>query len=189
LASGCGIRSIAQTNLNWKGYGDTATINAMKGTALFVSKAFNMTNAENKLLCVLFDDTVNTGRKTDTVYASVGYQLGSPLVNIAGSYDTIWTNFIPLDTIDSRTAAGKQYDPALGSTSMWTMGTDDLPVRIHGSIDTTLGTTSSGLWCGFSPYWSPLIRFYMKGITGNQATTYVKGKFVFIQRAYIKIGN
>jgi hypothetical protein len=186
----CVLAVSAQTNLNWKGYGDTASIAGWKGTTLVISKPFPMTNAENKLLCVIFDDTANAGRVADTVYSEVGYELGSPIINLLGNLDTIWTNKIPLDTIDTRAAAAKQYNPALGLASkQWTIGTDDLPVRPHGAIDTTLGTTSSGIFIPFSPYWAPFCRFFIQGISGNQATTYVKGKFVLIQRQGVKVVN
>jgi hypothetical protein len=187
----------AQTNLNWRGMGDTAQIVGWKGTALKFTKAFNLTNGENKLLAFIFDDTLNHGRVNDSCVAEIGYELGAPMNTLAGKLCTLWTNKIPLDTCNSRTA-NKRYNPdTTVAASQWTIS-GDLPVRTFGMIDTTLGNyetdstsvyASSGMWIGFSPYWSPFIRFYLQGITGNQATAYIKARIVFEQRNYVKVGQ
>ncbi len=177
----------AQTDLNFLGYNDTCQITGFQGTGLFVSKTFNFTNGQDKVLGFIFDDTAAAGRANDAVVCEVGYQVGTPIKSLSGVYDTLWSNFIALDTCNTTTAS-KRYDPSkYGGAPVWTPNAQDAPVRPHGQIDTTIGTTSSGMWIGFTPYWSPFCRFYVHGLSGNRAVTYVKARFILVQRAYVYV--
>jgi hypothetical protein len=177
-------------NVNWTGW-DTCKVTSFKTTSFFTSKAFNFTNAENKLLVFVYDDTMNAARASDSMNCEIGYQLGAIIPNLEGSLDTTWTSTIVLDTVNSVTAsaASKKYNPALyGGTAGWALGSDDYSVRGHGQIDTTVGTSSSAVIEPIQPFWAPLCRFYLKGLTDN-AGTVVKGKFIFLQRAYVNVRN
>jgi hypothetical protein len=68
----------AQNNLNYKGWGDTAQFVTFKADSQFISKAFILSNAENKQLVVLADDTSAAGRNSDSVAFEFGYMLGTP---------------------------------------------------------------------------------------------------------------
>jgi hypothetical protein len=177
----------AQNNLNWNGF-DSSQIATFRADSLKFSKPFILSNAENKLLVIVYDDTANAGRNGDSVKASVFYQLGSPIITGDKTYDTVWTNCIPLDTIAALTTAN-YYNPltATGAT-IWSLdASTDLATRPHSQVDTTLGTSSSALWVGFTPYWSPYIRFGLKGLTGNKVGRFIPTRIYFAQRKYVNV--
>jgi hypothetical protein len=177
----------AQGNLNWKGW-DTSTVTSFKTTALFISKCMNFTNAEDKMLVFVYDDTMNSARATDSVAAEVGYMLGSPIANLSGALDTAWSTAIIIDTINSQTAS-KRYDPVkYGGSAAWGIDGNGFSTRAHGQIDTTIGTTSSAVFMPFNPIWSPFCKFYLKGLTGN-AGTFIRAKLIFIQRGWVNVRN
>ena len=176
----------AQTDLNWSGYNDTAVITGFKYDSLRITKAFNNTNAENKLLIFVFDDTLNAARSGDSVACEVGCQLGVLFKNLLGNIDTLWTNNNFLDSCNTHTAS-KRYDPSkYAGAPIWYTDANDQVTRQHGQIDTTIGTTSSAMFIPFTTYWAPYIRFYLKGITGN-AHTAIKARLIFTQRNYIMV--
>lgn len=175
--------AFGQTDLNFTGLNDTAIITNFKYDSLRITKAFNFTNAENKLLVFAFDDTMNAARSSDSVACEIGCQLGVPFKNLTGTMDTLWTNNIFLDTCNTLTD-DRKYDPSKYATaSIWSLDDNGNPTIRPGQIDTTIGTTGSAMYIPFSNYWAPLIRFYLKGITGN-AHTAIKGRFTFEQRNY-----
>jgi hypothetical protein len=174
----------AQTSLNWKGF-DTCELIKFKADTFRLSKTFILSNAENKLLALIYDDTANAGRVHDSMSAEVGYQLGAPIVSLIGKLDTLWTNKIVIDTINSQTS-NKCYDPKnkAGAASWGLSDAQEISIRPHGQIDTTIAISSSGVFLPFAPFWSPYIRFYLKGMAGNGGT-FIRGKFVFEQRGWI----
>jgi hypothetical protein len=182
--------AVAQdAGLNWAGW-DTCKITSWKSDSFRVCKTMNLANAEDKLLVFVYSDTVRAARKIDTVVAEVGYQLGAPILNLVGKNDTVWTNCIVIDTVNS-IAAGKRYDPKkYGGAAAWALdGTTDLSTRPHGQVDTTVGTESSAMMLPFIPYWAPYIRFYIKGLTGNTDDGFVRARFIFMQRKYVNVRN
>ena len=174
----------AQTALNWKGY-DTCNLIKFKADTFRLSKTFILTNAENKLLVIVYDDTNNAARVNDSFSAEIGYQLGAPVITLTGILDTQWTNKIVLDSVNSQTAS-KRYDPLkYGTVPAWGLNDQyEMSIRPHGQIDTTIGSSSSALFEPFTPFWAPYIRFYVKGLTGN-AGTFIRGKFIFEQRGWV----
>lgn len=175
--------AFAQQTLNYHGWGDTAAINGFRADSFKISRTFVNTNGENKLLMLAYDDTTLAGRVNDTLVAEVGYQLGQAFYSLSGAYDTTWTSCIPIDTINALSGS-KRYDhDKYNAAANWTLDANDLPVRTRGVID-TLVPTGSVAWMGFTPYWSPFIRFYIKGLTGNGAVNFVKARFCFLQRAW-----
>jgi hypothetical protein len=174
----------AQTSLNWKGYDTCNLINFAKDT-FRLSKTMNLTNAENKLLVFVYDDTVHAARASDSLVAEIGYQLGAPVITLAGLLDTIWTSGIVLDTINSQTE-GKRYNPVkYTAANTWPLTrTTETTSRPAGLIDTIISTSSSAIFLPFTPFWSPYVRFYIKGLTGNSGT-FIRGKFIFEQRGWI----
>ena len=176
----------AQTDLNWSGYNDTAVITGFRYDSLKVTKAFNFTNAENKLLVFNFDDTLNVGRVGDSVACEIGCQLGVPFRTLLGTMDTLWTNNSPIDTCNTLTAS-KMYDPKkYAGAPVWAQDASGQPIYPHGQIDTTIGTTSSAMFIPFTTYWAPYVRFYLKGLAGN-AHTAIKAKLVMTQRNYVMV--
>jgi hypothetical protein len=173
------------TNLNWKGWGDSTSIPTFSSTNFAVTKAFNITNAENKTLLVIADDTSSAVRANDSINFAFGYELGTPFQLLDKTNDTIWSNMIPLDTFNMATA--NYYNPNTGTgAAAWVLDASaDKPTRPHLQIDTTLYNGTSGMTIGFSPYWAPYIRFYVRGLTGNKVGRYLKVRMFLMQRAYI----
>lgn len=173
----------AQTALNFKGFGDTAQIVKFKADSLKFTKAFTNTNGENKMLCFVYDDTNAVARENDSCVAEIGYQLGAAYYNLSGTFDTSWSACIPIDTSTS----SKRYNPNLrNTTAMWQLdGATDLPIRTHGGVDTTFGTSESAMIIPFIPNWSPYIRFYVKGLTGTRVGGWVKCRFIYLQRGWV----
>jgi hypothetical protein len=172
--------------LNWKGY-DTCQITKFAYDTFRVSKCMNFTNAENKLLVFVFDDTINTGRSSDSVNCEIGYQIGAPLVTLSSVQDTIWSNCIVLDTINTLTASTRYNPSVYGGAACWGLDrTTENPLRPKGQLDSTIGTTSTAAIIPIEPFWAPFVRFYVKGLTSN-AHTFIKAKFVFEQRQYVNV--
>lgn len=166
---------------NWTGLLDSNTINTFRSDSFKLTKAFNYGDYENKLALFVFDDTLHAGRSSDSVSCEIGYQLGCPVFSSAGVYDTSWTNFQPLDTINTLTT-GTRYNPNKYAGSGWALDpTTGFNMRPVGSVDTTVGTTSGCVWLPQFPVYAPLVRFYIKGRTGN-CNTFIRCKFHIIQR-------
>jgi hypothetical protein len=177
----------SQSNLNWKGW-DTAQIVTFKADTLRLTKTFVSSNGENKALVVIADDTSNAGRNLDSIKFHFGYQLGYPVKGLTGVDDTAWTNGIPLDTFDMRTAGNYYHPDKLTGSAIWTLdATTDMPVRKHLQVDTSMTALGSAMVVPFTPYWSPYIRFFLKGLTLNKVTQFLLVRVVFEQRGYINV--
>ena len=181
----CG--AIAQ-DLNYTGNGDTAQLVNWKADSLFISKTFNFSNRENKMIAFLWDDTSQAGRKLDSCAAEIGIQYGYPCRNLMGTLDTGWTNIIPLDSCQRDSTKMYNGKTARGGVK-WTLDANDLPVRPHGAIDTSMGTSSSQMSVSFQPYWYPCCRFTVKGLPGNDKSTFLRAKLIFQQRVYSSVRN
>lgn len=179
----------AQNIVNYSGYKDTCNINTFRADSFKLTKAFDFTQNENKELKFIFDDSLHSGRANDSVAAEIGYELGSPTMSTTGVYCTTWTSPIVLDTINTLTA-GKRYDPdKYVAATAWPLDrTTELNVRPKGMIDTTLGSASSCISLPIIPFWRPLVRFYVKGLTGN-CNTFIICRFDFTQRKFSSVRN
>lgn len=160
--------------VNWRGLQDTVKFSVWCKDSLFISKAFILSTPDKKCdLFFVFDDTSHAARKSDSVNAAIGYELGCPIVSLAGVLDTTWSPWMALDTCNTIEGIAKEYDPSKTTAT-----------AASGAIDTTIGTSSSSMAINFTPTYSPLIRFYAKGLASNLTTKPIKAKFVFVQRAY-----
>lgn len=179
------VHSFGQTYfVNWRGL-DTCKITNFRADTFRLTKTMNFSNIEHKAVMFVYDDTTVAARKNDTCVCEIGYQLGSPLFNLMGTSDTIWSNCIVLDTVNSL-AASKRYNPSkYGGAPAWVFDAAvEQNVRPHGQIDTTLGTSSSGIFIPIppQPYWAPYGRFYVKGLSGNLGAAMLKARITLIQR-------
>jgi hypothetical protein len=179
----------AQTNVNYKGYGDTAQILTFKADSFKQTKAFNLTNAENKVLILNIDDTTNAGVSGDSIKCAIGYRFGFPLPALNGSMDTAWSGLIPLDTCDIVGATGL-YSHLTYSGTIWSLdATTDLSQRPHSAVMSTgKGTAATAyMVIPFTPPWGAYIRFYVKGLTGNKIGATIKTRVTFEQRGWIPV--
>lgn len=184
------IASQAQSNINWRGFGDTAAIGTFRADSLKFTKAFNASNGEQKTVIVAAEDTSSAGRGSDSIRFAYGYQVGTPMYTIGGVYDTMWSNGIVIDTFNNL-IAGNRYNPnALTGAGKWLVDTlTDLPITAYRQIDTVSSASSSLQWRAIVPPWAPLIRFYFRGLTGNKIGRHIVLRCYLMQRKYIPVGN
>jgi hypothetical protein len=177
--------SYAQTNVNFKGYGDTAQITAFKADSFKQTKAFNLTNAENKCLIVALDDTSNAGISGDSIACEIGYRFGVPTRTLAGELDVVWSGPIPVDTCDITAGTGL-YDSDSYTGTPWTIDlSNDISARPQAAVDTTLGEAT--MIIPINPPWGAYIKFYIRGLTGNKIGSFVKVRFTFEQRGWVPV--
>jgi hypothetical protein len=180
------VASFAGTNIsNWTGLSDSCIINTFRADSIKFTKAFNYGDFENKLAVFVFDDSLHAGRANDSVVCEIGYQTGVPVRSTAGVYDTTWTYLQPLDTI-STLVSNRMYDPSKynASAPVWDLDpSQGVNVRPSGMIDTTIGGASSAVTAPQLPFYYPLGRFYVRGMTGN-CGTFIRCHFEFTQRIY-----
>ena len=158
---------------NSNGRLDTSLIKGFNSTGLKYSKAFNLSDWENLRVDVLAMDTNNS--KTGFAGAAIKFywflETGHTSVNyLTGKWDTIWAIKDPLicDTFDITTAGNMVTTPRFRDN---TTGAYKSPVK---TIDTLSVRGYAVQSRNESPEWDELVRAGLKGLTGNQATTYVK---------------
>jgi hypothetical protein len=162
---------------NYKGFADTAIFAKFGKDTLFVSKPFYLANPDNSAnLILVYDDTGYAARKNDSMLCEIGYQLGSSVMDLSGTRDTVWTATKMIDTVDGTTPTGrgKMFDPKVNKTLQYTPG----------AIDTSIGTSYSAQWSIFTPGEGPLIKFVAHGLEGTHHASTVKAEFIFIQKAF-----
>jgi len=158
---------------NWNGTGDSCRIDGFNGTDLLYGKAFNLTDFEDISMCLKVNDTTSTGFVSDSIWCRWGYQNGRLYLDTTGSIDTSWGNRIVVDTLVTD-SLGKTY---VGKITVTGTITD------QGMIGDTLSLLG---WATqdrvITPGWSPLIRPWIQGITGNIVVTPLKVQFEVNQK-------
>lgn len=167
---------------NWNGWRDTsAVIDTLEADTIKYSKAFSLTDGEDVRVVLLHDDTSSAGFSSDSMKVQWGYQTGCPVLDSGGSIDTIWDDFIVIDTLDddslgkARSVYGSvTYSGTL--TREWKKRSDTLSVS---------GYAIQNRW--FVPEWNVLIRYFVKGLTGNNAGCSNEFRFMHCQREGAKV--
>jgi hypothetical protein len=141
---------------------------------------------ENKSILVLFNDTNNAGFFLDTVKFMYGYQRGFTTVNASGKLDTTWRELVATDTVSTLPAdtAGKWISKSL------VVGTDKttgFQSATTGLMDTSSVSGYAVACSYFSPAWSGLARAWVKGLTGNMATGWIKLKIQWAERPFYNV--
>jgi hypothetical protein len=184
---------VSAQHINWTGLSDTGSFPNFKKDSLKISRAF-LCNNENHVALFMFSDTVNAGKASDSVNVEVGYQMGAPVRTLAGVYDTVWTNFIVLDTINTLSIPNSgEYNPNIyGQQPNWAYTSSDkfggYPTRVVGQLDTTVTGQSVALFTPFEMFWTPFIRFYAKGLAKN-CGTFMIARVIYCQRLYNNVRN
>jgi hypothetical protein len=192
------VVAYGQSNLNYRGYGDTANITTFAANSLFVSKAFIMSNGEGNVLLFNVKDTTNADRVADSaglyldsVKCEIGIEYGSPFKNLSGKMDTVWTFGMTLDTCDLIDSA-KAYNPLkmIGGTRWPLDSATGVSIRKRVQVDTTINDSSQCIAIPFvSPAnrWFPYVRFFTKGLTGNKVGAFLRARFTYLQRAFTSV--
>lgn len=138
------VGALAQPNHLWLMEADTISDTAVTDTILY-GGAWSYSAYENIRWLIKVADTSSAAFSGDSIEAIVGYQMGTPTYNYAGTLDTFWraSARVPLDTCIS---------DSLGTAN----GFDTLTI--------TGFSVSSKL---FTPDWDVLVRPYVEVQANN----------------------
>jgi hypothetical protein len=168
--------------VNYTGFGDTAKIadKLLTNGIYDTTRVFNLTRGEDIRAMIKVNDTTSTGYASDSLLIEWGYQTGRFTYNSSGTRDTAWDVFIVLDTVK---------DDSLGKCKSGYVAADGSLTRYLGQVDTlnVSGYAVQSRW--FVPEWDVLIRYWVKGITGNKATDTLNCVIEQHRRAYVGIGS
>jgi hypothetical protein len=164
VKSACGfilaLFVVVQAGLNWNGLLDTAIITGFKADSLKYSKGFPLSQYEDIRASLKVDDTDVTGFYGDSVDIQWGWQTFHLCYNSSGVADTCFDQRVIADTLD--TAAIGKCEVVLGTSD-----SSGVVFRSHKYAD-TLGCSGFAVqskW--FLPEWDEYVRFWVKGIVGN----------------------
>ncbi len=179
----CAFSVFAQSNLNWRGI-DTSIVYNFGADSLKFSKTFNISNAENKTLYIMCNDTSNAGFANDTISFEWGYQIGS-LRRVGSLWDTVWSINVVVDTCDLDSV----YNPSTYAADRWLTGTDGTITAVYGIVDTSSLTGYVYQWHDITPPWGHYLRMYFKGLSSNVLGSCIKLIAGIDQRDYQKSGR
>lgn len=170
--------------LNWTGYGDTSNIANFRADSTKYSKAFPLSQWENLRLDVIFDDTTEAGRGSDSVKFYYWIEYGHLALTLANKVDTIWNTQDPVvvDTVDALTADNF----TAVSRVLANDGTYDYPLK---TIDTLSFAEGGGSVQSrnFPQDWDMFFRVGFKGVTGNNKDAMLKLRANVIRRQVINV--
>ena len=165
--------------LNWTGYGDTSNIANFRADSTKYSKAFPLSQWENLRLDVIFDDTTEAGRGSDSVKFYYWIEYGHLALTLANKVDTIWNTQDPVvvDTVDALTADNF----TAVSRVLANDGTYDYPLK---TIDTLSFAEGGGSVQSrnFPQDWDVFFRVGFKGVTGNNKDAMLKLRVSVVRR-------
>jgi hypothetical protein len=171
---------LAAQTLNWNGYGDTSQVHLFRSDSLRYSKVFPLSMYENMAVVTKFDDTASAGFASDSCVFTYGYQVGYPVYNSSGTYDTAWYSKIRLESITSANI-GKVNDGTTDSLGQIALS--------PGSIDTSSVSGYAISIAQYAPPWGVFLRYYAQGAAGNSKGTYVKLIFDHKRRLYYNVSK
>lgn len=180
--------AIAQTNINWMGYGDTLAISAFKADSLKFTSAYVWGNNEQKTVAIQVSDTSIAGLGSDSAQLAYGYQLGYPVLSFgATTAVTRWGQSTFIDSV--RVMNGTLFvNPATNGGVVQLLDTTNhtyTPIDKWGYVDTSSVTTSSLQFHALTVPWAPYIRFWVKGGTGNNKTKFLRVRIIVYQRMFM----
>lgn len=150
---------------NWGGYLDTTILWVKDSTTIKYSKVYNLTEAAAISLVTMVNDTAATGLSSDSTKILYGFQVGGPVINASGLFDTAWAG---LDTLDTISAVGYGITCGNGRYSLST----DLIEETWGKADTVNVTGYAYQIRPVRPYnWDVFVRAWYVGKTGTRLAT------------------
>jgi hypothetical protein len=169
-------------NQNWNGNGDTSQVNGFQGTGTVVSKKMRLSAFENSVFECYATDTGTAGAITgQSVKLIWGIEYCHPTwqsTELSPKYK-YWGR-VTIDTMDLSTAGNFIYTvPVMDSNGY-------MPITKK-YVDTTTISRWACQSRPFSPFWDVYFRFWATGLSGNQASTYVKLIFQQQRRKAMKV--
>jgi hypothetical protein len=175
----------AQVDQNFIGNADTSYVSGFKGTGTVYGKRMRLSAYENSLFEVYAKDTANSHAAVtaESLVFVWGIEYSHPTwqsTTTAPKYKN-WGRVV-IDTVNSLAADNYTYSiPVMDSSGV------TLVVRKY--LDTTTITGWLSQCRAYCPYWDVYFRFWARGLTGNQATTYVPVIFQQQRRKAVKVSN
>lgn len=161
---------------NWNGYQDSTNIIQFAADSLKYSDVFNFTDWADEIVSIVkCDDTTTAGRGADSIQFFYGYQTGYFAHDSAGAYDTAWTDYVIIDTVDVDSFGVARYN---------SMTKNGVVTMAGGSVDTSSITGYASQVRAFTPLWGMYIRFFFKGMAGNNDNAYHDLKLDVRRRKY-----
>jgi hypothetical protein len=185
LALCCSVFAYAQNN-NCTMYQDTCTITKWKADSIRFGTPVTIYNNDLKALICMFTDTTLPGYNIDSVKGVYGYQRGLIVINRAGKVDTSWRNLVIADsfsTLPSDTA-GKWISNSFRTTTDHTTSYENWT---SGLMDTSTVTGFAVCSAPVIPWYAPLCRPFVKGLTGNCTARWIKVRMQWQERKYIPV--
>jgi hypothetical protein len=171
---------------NWSGWQDTSRINGFCGigdTSLKYTGNFLLSAYENMRVTVYARDTTGAfpGRSNDSVVMEWGFQTGHyAWTSNSGTKVVEWGSQVRVDTF-AMTAAANFVRPV---TDVDSMGQYPQPKKNIDSVSVVGWAYQRKSVC---PYWDVLIRFWVRGLTGNNNRPKLEVMFQAARRGGIKV--
>lgn len=158
---------------NWNGARDTSLIVGLSTNNTVRSKVFPLSKYEHITLLVLYDDTTSAGFANDSAAFKYGYEIGVPVFDTGGAWDTAWCPVVYVDSVvygEQGTVTANYADSTLTLTK--NAGWSDT-TQVSGYAYTMTQIVPEG-----GP---PLVRVVMTGIADN-CNTPIKAVVQIVQR-------
>ena len=171
---------------NYTGWHDTTTILKWKADSLkFGTPIVGYAN-DLKALMVMFCDTTLPGFYRDSIKGVYGYQRGLVVVNKVGKVDTTWRNLVIADTFS--TLPGDTAGKWLNNKQVTiTDHTSSYENWLTGQMDTTYVTGFAVCSTPVIPWYAPLMRAFVKGLSGNATARWITVRLQWQERQYIPV--
>lgn len=149
-------------------------ITNFRADSTWTSPWSSLTDYENLDVTVLIDDTSSAGFTSDSIAVKYSIQYGAPYKTYLGVLTTVHRG--PPHFLDSIRAASGRWV----TNSTW-LGYDSFPETL---LDTTTGLGYALSLKYVQPYVNPQFRIILKGLTGNEKTSFLRARVVITQRKW-----
>jgi hypothetical protein len=158
---------------------DTSIIADFDSDSLKNTKAFTISRYEDAAVIVKVDDSTSAGFASDSVVFTIGYQLGYVTSNSSNAIDTTWQ----MDSVQLASINNSNF-------GVGTLGTTDSTGAVAKSMSSldTLNVTGYAVYSKwYLPEWSGLIRYWVKGASGNVTGAPLELVIQHSQREYTNV--
>ena len=132
------------------------------------------------------NDTNSAGAAADSMKFVYGYQRGLITVNANNKPDTTWRKLVIADTFSTQAAdtGGKWLSKSSTSVTDIATGQEEWSARMLDSSGVAGFTVAEAPIC---PAYSPIVRYFIKGITpnGNRFGGWIKVRMLLQARVYM----
>jgi hypothetical protein len=160
---------------NTTGYRDTANIQAFRADSIKYTPWFRLASYLNVRADVMANDTSSAGFASDSLAFVWGIQTGHVTENSSNVRDTLPNKkLIVCDTLS-------RWKWRCADTLMQadTMGSFVSPYLLTDTVSLSGFATQS---CNVSPEWDSWYRGFVKGLSGNKVSKFIKARMLFVRQ-------